>query len=185
MNTTTAEPVPSTHKAVTKEAVLAAVEELFRQSVDGSTTTLDVKNYLRDKMYWANQREVRGFMRELANEKSWATSHGAFTTYSIDVQPAAAIPTVQGADDTTPVKSTPTSPWNAAEQVKALISEVFNISLTSGVIRDTSRFKADLGLNDKDLQLLKDAAEKKFSRVFPDFSYEKVSDLSSAIEATN
>lgn len=183
MNTTTAEPVPSTHKAVTKEAVLAAVEELFRQSVDGSTTTLDVKNYLRDKMYWANQKEVRGFMRELANEKDWATSHGAFTTYSINVQPAAAIPTVQAVDTTATTVSKSTSPWNAGEAVKDLISELFKIY--RGVIHDTSRFKTDLGLADKDLLILKDAAEKKFSRVFPDFSYEKVSDLSSAIEATN
>ncbi|MCU0447793.1 MAG: WGR domain-containing protein [Microscillaceae bacterium] len=59
-------------KALDKTAVLIAAEDLM--SKFGSTTTLDVKNRLRNNGYMAAQAEVSQWMDVLAREENWAFS---------------------------------------------------------------------------------------------------------------
>jgi predicted DNA-binding WGR domain protein len=69
-------------KALDKAAVLAAAEELM--SKFGTTTTLDVKNRLRNNGFMASQAEVSQWMDVLAREENWAfAQQNNFRVYRI------------------------------------------------------------------------------------------------------
>lgn len=53
-------------------------------SAGGQTTTLHVKNHLRNRGFLAFQNEVSGIMGQLAGENSWNHAHnGQFRVYSL------------------------------------------------------------------------------------------------------
>jgi hypothetical protein len=59
----------------------------------GATTTLEVKNQLRNRGYWALQRDVSRLMRVLADAEGWIIlSTGRFRVYLPPGCPCAAAP---------------------------------------------------------------------------------------------
>lgn len=67
-------------KTLNDLAVLQAAETLMRQN--GQTTTLDVKNLLRQQSYEATQSEVSSRMEIVARQESWhINSAGAYKIY--------------------------------------------------------------------------------------------------------
>jgi len=56
-------------------------------NIDGKTTTLDVKNHLRNRGFLAFQNEISALMEQLAHEDNWKCVHnGRFRIYSLPVQ---------------------------------------------------------------------------------------------------
>ena len=75
MTTATATPL-------TKDAVYDVAMELMKNT--GSTTSLEVKEELRKKDYWALQKEVSNMLQELCDEHGWdKNNNGTFNVYSI------------------------------------------------------------------------------------------------------
>lgn len=73
----------SNRKSITKDAVKEAAEDLIKQN--GETTTLDVKNSLRNSGYFAKQDEVSQIMLEIGTEESWQiNNNGIYRIYSFD-----------------------------------------------------------------------------------------------------
>lgn len=67
-------------KNLTKDAVKEAAEHLMEAF--GTTTTLDVKNRLRQLSFQAFQAEVSNFMETLTNEEQWRFNHnGRYRVY--------------------------------------------------------------------------------------------------------
>jgi len=90
-------------KQITPDAVREAAEALM--STNGSTTTLDVKQRLRQDGYWALQRDVSRIMDSLHASTNWTRSNtGAFFRYFPDDCPTAAPPTMATIDDAEVVK---------------------------------------------------------------------------------
>ncbi|TAE74631.1 MAG: hypothetical protein EAZ85_04230 [Bacteroidetes bacterium] len=64
--------------------VLVVAEELIEKN--GSTTTLDVKNLLRQRNFQASQNEVSSFMNQISARESWqSTQNSNFKVYSFGV----------------------------------------------------------------------------------------------------
>jgi hypothetical protein len=63
-----------------KEIVKVVAENLMIQY--GSTTTLDIKNRLREKQYFALQTDVSALMDEISTEEGWEyDDNGIYRTY--------------------------------------------------------------------------------------------------------
>ena len=56
-------------KNFTKKDLMNVVEEFFDRGT--TTTTLEVKNVLREKGFWAEQRDVSKMMSDLRAEQNW------------------------------------------------------------------------------------------------------------------
>ena len=69
------------YRLLTASAVCDAAEALMQ--AHGTTTTLEVKNRLRNEGYWACQADVSAFMRELATYREWCyVSNGRHRVYT-------------------------------------------------------------------------------------------------------
>jgi len=56
-------------------------------SASGQTTTLDVKNHLRNRGFLAFQNEISALMTQIANESNWRHVHnGQFRIYSLPLR---------------------------------------------------------------------------------------------------
>lgn len=67
-------------KNLTKEVVKNYAQALMLQN--DTTTTLDVKEVLRERGYYATQEEISEIMKTLCEEESWCfTSNGKYKIY--------------------------------------------------------------------------------------------------------
>lgn len=67
-------------KKMTRQAVRMAATTLIM--AEGSTTTLDVKNHLRNRGYLAYQSDVSTRLFEVAQQENWAINdNGTFRVY--------------------------------------------------------------------------------------------------------
>lgn len=70
------------HKNITKDLVKKAAEHLIL--TNGQTTTLEVKNYLRNQNYIAFQSEVSKIMAEIGLEQDWDIDfNGTFRVFRL------------------------------------------------------------------------------------------------------
>lgn len=75
------------HTPLSMAAVYETAEALMARH--GSTTTLEVKNGLRNQGFWALQADVSEALRALAHTLGWTfTSNGRFRTYYCGSAPA-------------------------------------------------------------------------------------------------
>lgn len=73
------------HQAITKDIVKDVAEDLMEKN--GQTTTLEVKDELRNRGYWAVQDEVSNMMFDLGHEEDWDIQNdptGTHRVYSND-----------------------------------------------------------------------------------------------------
>lgn len=69
-----------------KIEIKLTAERLMNSS--GQTTTLQVKNQLRNRNFLAFQNEISEIMEQLANENNWHHVHnGQFRIYSLPMSP--------------------------------------------------------------------------------------------------
>ncbi|WP_111626898.1 hypothetical protein [Larkinella arboricola] len=67
-------------KKITRQAVCLAATTLIL--AEGSTTTLDVKNHLRNRGYRAYQAEVSTWLFAVAQQQNWAINdNGTYRVY--------------------------------------------------------------------------------------------------------
>jgi len=169
MNTTT---IPTDHTMATKDATFEAANELMKQN--GQTTTKEVKEHLRSKKFWADQKDISQWMKELHTEKNWERSYGnGYNTYSPEVA-------VNDTNDTN-TSSTNTAADDSTEgKVKDILFDTFHIY--KGVIQAKSRLKEDIGLTDTDLAELDKKIEEKFKVSVQSASSSTVQDLITAVD---
>ena len=73
-----------------QEQLRDAIAEVFEaaeslMAIHGATTTLEVKNRLRNQGFWALQADVSDLMWEIAQEAGWQVfSNGRFRVYAPD-----------------------------------------------------------------------------------------------------
>lgn len=162
--------IPSDHTMATKDATLAAAVELMTKN--GQTTTKEVKEHMRAQKFWADQKDISNWMKELCGEKNWDRVFGnGYNTYSIET----------AADDTvqTPAVVAPVAD-STEEKVKDILFDTFHIY--KGVIQPKSRLKEDIGLTDADLLELDKRVEDAFKKTVTTASCSTVKDLVDALD---
>ena len=149
--------MPSTHTATTKDAVFAAATELLDKN--GKTTTLEVRDHLRAKMFWTEQRDISRWMKELASENEWDSDfNGTFNTFSRQNTSDDTTVTATATTVAAPVQDTPTvtpakkSDPDTEAKIKDVLFNTFHIY--RGVVKPSSKLKTDLGLSDGDINTL-------------------------------
>ena len=69
------------HQAITSDIVKEVAEKLMESN--GQTTTLEVKKELRNRGYWAKQKEVSDLMFDLSNTEDWDVQNAASGTHRL------------------------------------------------------------------------------------------------------
>ena len=73
------------YKTLTPDVVRDAAEALML--TNGTTTTLEVKNRLRNAGFWAVQSTVSAYMREIATYRGWqVVAEQRFRIYALPAQ---------------------------------------------------------------------------------------------------
>lgn len=140
----------TTQKTASKQDIKDAAIELMKQN--GTTTNLDIKNYLRAKDFWVSQDEVSQAMSTIASEENWdRTWNGTYNTWSI---PAPATVTTDDSNDSGDTTTNVIVTANPASAGKALEDVITAIASKLGIykqaINKNSNLQKDLGFIDRD-----------------------------------
>lgn len=139
------------YKTLDKQAVLdASLSTLAGQDI---VTTLDVKNVLRQRGYWATQDAVSYLMNELAddNKLSWVDSGYGYRFYGVSyVQQNTAVndtQTVATKSTKSPLSSFLTEPETCCYQCDCYTDPVEPMTVTGEINRNEARNLAAVILN--------------------------------------
>jgi acyl carrier protein len=137
----------TTQKTASKQDIKDAAIELMKQN--GTTTNLDIKNYLRAKDFWVSQNEVSQTMSTIASEENWdRTWNGTYNTWSIPA-PATTDDSNDSGDTTNViVTANPASADKALEDVITAIAS--KLGIYKQAINKNSNLQEDLGFIDRD-----------------------------------
>jgi predicted DNA-binding WGR domain protein len=155
-------------KTVDATAVLLAAEELM--SKNGSTTTLDVKNRLRNNGYMAVQAEVSRFMDDLARTESWTyAQQNSFRVYRLGPDTNETFDMYLEKDNDFWEISVKGLEQTVSEGKKGSVGTFFHKSLVSNrqAIRHAKKLvdeKKQMGFNIQVSQLLPMTLRKKFGK---------------------
>lgn len=168
---------PTTHKQATKDATLVVALELIEKN--GSTSTKEVKDHMRSQDFWADQKDISNWMKEIEREnKVESTYANGHRTYTVPPVVSVADPAIADHVDSPTDSTIATTATDTETAIKDTLFNLFHIY--RGVVKPTSRLKEDLGLANADINKLCN----KLNITDDGTSYENgtVSDLIKAID---